>query len=256
MAKEVLEQGSGRAPSGDPTLEAIRKARDEWRARGAAGKSAKFPPRLERFSTLSDIELPDLVSAADVDCDPLDDLGFPGEYPYTRGVQRTMYRGRLWTMRMFAGFGSPRQTNERFRYLLAQGQTGLSTAFDFPTLMGYDSDSPRSLGEVGMCGVAVDTLRDMEILFDQIPLDKVTTSMTINGPAAVLLSFYIALADTRGIPRDRIGGTVQNDCLKEFIAQHAWVVPPRPAMRIVTDTIEFCTKEVPLWNTVSISGYH
>jgi methylmalonyl-CoA mutase N-terminal domain/subunit len=167
-----------------------------------------------------------------------------------------MYRSRLWTMRMFAGFGTPEQTNERFKYLLAQGQTGLSTAFDFPTLMGYDSDSPRSLGEVGMCGVAVDTLRDMEVLFDGIPLDQVTTSMTINGPAIVLLAFYIALADVRGIPRSAIGGTVQNDCLKEFIAQHAWLVPPRPAMRIVTDMIEFCATEVPRWNTVSISGYH
>ena len=184
------------------------------------------------------------------------DLGLPGEYPFTRGVQPTMYRGRLWTMRMFAGFGTPAQTNERFRYLLKQGQTGLSTAFDFPTLMGYDSDSPRALGEVGMCGVAVDTLRDMEILYDQIPLDKVTTSMTINGPAIVLLAFYVALADVRGISRDRIGGTVQNDALKEFIAQHAWLVPPRPAMRMVTDMIEFCAAEVPRWNTVSISGYH
>jgi methylmalonyl-CoA mutase N-terminal domain/subunit len=167
-----------------------------------------------------------------------------------------MYRGRLWTMRMFAGFGTPEQTNQRFKYLLAQGQTGLSTAFDFPTLMGYDSDSPRSLGEVGMCGVAVDTLRDMEVLFDGIPLDQVTTSMTINGPAIVLLCFYIALADKRGVPRSKIGGTVQNDCLKEFIAQHAWLVPPRPAMRVVTDMIEFCSREVPRWNSVSISGYH
>ena len=165
-------------------------------------------------------------------------------------------RDSLWTMRMFAGFGTPEQTNTRFKFLLEQGQTGLSTAFDFPTLMGYDSDSPRSLGEVGMCGVAVDTLRDMEVLFDGIPLDKVTTSMTINGPAIVLLCFYIALADKRGISRSAIGGTVQNDCLKEFIAQHAWLVPPRPAMRIVTDMIEFCTTEVPRWNTVSISGYH
>ena len=146
------------------------------------------------------------------------------------------------------------QINQRFKYLLAQGQTGLSTAFDFPTLMGYDSDSPRALGEVGMCGVAVDTLRDMEVLFDGIPLDKVTTSMTINGPAIVLLCFYIALADKRGIPRSKIGGTVQNDCLKEFIAQHAWLVPPRPAMRVVTDMIEFCSREVPRWNSVSISG--
>jgi methylmalonyl-CoA mutase N-terminal domain/subunit len=167
-----------------------------------------------------------------------------------------MFRSRFWTMRMFAGFGTPEQTNERFKYLLAEGQTGLSTAFDFPTLMGYDSDSPRSLGEVGMCGVAVDTLRDMEVLFADIPLADVTTSMTINGPAIVLLAFYIALADVRGIPRTSIGGTVQNDCLKEFIAQHAWLVPPRPAMRIVTDMIEFCSKEVPRWNTVSISGYH
>ena len=157
---------------------------------------------------------------------------------------------------MFAGFGTPAQTNQRFRFLLEQGQTGLSTAFDFPTLMGYDSDSPLSLGEVGMVGVAVDTLHDMQVLFDGIPLDKVTTSMTINGPAAVLLGFYIALADVRGIPRNKLGGTVQNDCLKEFIAQHAWVVPPRPAMRIVTDTVQYCTAEVPRWNTVSISGYH
>jgi methylmalonyl-CoA mutase N-terminal domain/subunit len=211
---------------------------------------------MERFVTHSDLEVPDLLTPADLGDSYQTDLGFPGQFPYTRGVQPTMYRGRLWTMRMFAGFGTPRQTNERFRYLLAQGQTGLSTAFDFPTLMGYDSDSPRSLGEVGMVGVAVDTLRDMEILFDEIPLDQVTTSMTINGPAAVLLGFYIALADNRGIPRDKIGGTVQNDCLKEFIAQHAWVVPPRPAMRIVTDSIEFCAKEVPRWNSVSISGYH
>ena len=180
----------------------------------------------------------------------------PGQYPFTRGVQPTMYRSRLWTMRMFAGFGTPEQTNERFKYLPPRGQTGLSTAFDFPTLMGYDSDSPRSLGEVGMCGVAVDTLRDMEQLFDGIPLDKVSTSMTINGPAIVLLAFYVALADVRGIPRDKIGGTVQNDCLKEFIAQHAWLVPPRPAMRVVTDMIEFCATNVPRWNTVSISGYH
>ncbi len=229
---------------------------EQWRERDVAGAFARHPARIERFSTLSDVEVPDLLTPIDTDIDYARDLGFPGQFPYTRGVQPTMYRGRLWTMRMFAGFGTPRQTNERFRYLLAQGQTGLSTAFDFPTLMGYDSDSPRSLGEVGMVGVAVDTLRDMEVLFDGIPLDQVTTSMTINGPAAVLLGFYVALADKRGIPRDKIGGTVQNDCLKEFIAQHAWVVPPRPAMRIVTDSIEFCSAEVPRWNSVSISGYH
>jgi methylmalonyl-CoA mutase N-terminal domain/subunit len=234
----------------------LERATERWRSEAVNPAVERHPLRHERFSTLSDMEVPDLLTPADLPQDYERDLGFPGQFPYTRGVQPTMYRGRLWTMRMFAGFGTPRQTNERFRYLLEQGQTGLSTAFDFPTLMGYDSDSPRSLGEVGMVGVAVDTLRDMEILFDRIPLDKVTTSMTINGPAAVLLGFYVALADKRGIPRDKIGGTVQNDCLKEFIAQHAWVVPPRPAMRIVTDSIEFCTNEVPRWNSVSISGYH
>ncbi|MFO0663395.1 MAG: methylmalonyl-CoA mutase family protein [Polyangiaceae bacterium] len=237
-------------------LAALRVAAEAWKNGTKAKTLAKMPLRQERFSTWSDLEVSDLATPLTSPIDYQRDLGFPGEYPFTRGVQPTMYRGRLWTMRMFAGFGTPEQTNERFKYLLSQGQTGLSTAFDFPTLMGYDSDSPRSLGEVGMCGVAVDTLRDMEVLFDGIPLDKVTTSMTINGPAVVLLAFYIALADVRGIPRSAIGGTVQNDCLKEFIAQHAWLVPPRPAMRIVTDMIEFCSKEVPRWNTVSISGYH
>jgi methylmalonyl-CoA mutase N-terminal domain/subunit len=234
----------------------LARALRAWRERTVAKAVASVPPRKERFATWSDVEVPDVVTPADVTFDYLRDLGLPGEYPFTRGVQPTMYRGRLWTMRMFAGFGTPEQTNERFKYLLREGQTGLSTAFDFPTLMGYDSDSPRALGEVGMCGVAVDTLRDMEVLYRDIPLERVTTSMTINGPAIVLLSFYIALADVRGIPRSVIGGTVQNDCLKEFIAQHAWLVPPRPAMRIVTDMIEFCSAEVPRWNTVSISGYH
>jgi len=237
-------------------VEAIRKAVEVWRKGTVAKAEAKMPPRKPRFTTWSDLDLPDVLTPSDVPVSYMRDLGLPGEYPFTRGVQPTMYRGRLWTMRMFAGFGMPEQTNARFKYLLAQGQTGLSTAFDFPTLMGYDSDSPRAMGEVGMCGVAVDTLRDMEVLFADIPLDKVTTSMTINGPAIVLLAFYVALADVRGIPRAQIGGTVQNDCLKEFIAQHAWLVPPRPAMRIVTDMIEFCSREVPRWNTVSISGYH
>ena len=252
-ALEPEYTGDGEAP-GD--LESIRSATAEWRARRVAQAEAKVPPRQERFSTWSGLDVPALLTPADVPVDYLRDLGLPGQYPFTRGVQPTMYRGRLWTMRMFAGFGTPEQTNERFKYLLAQGQTGLSTAFDFPTLMGYDSDSPRALGEVGMCGVAVDTLRDMEVLFADIPLDQVTTSMTINGPAIVLFAFYVALADARGIPRERIGGTVQNDCLKEFIAQHAWLVPPRPAMRVVTDMIEFGAREVPRWNTVSISGYH
>jgi methylmalonyl-CoA mutase N-terminal domain/subunit len=240
----------------DAGLSALQSAIAEWRSGPVAQAEKRVPPRAKHFSTWSGIDVPDVVTPADKRVQYQGELGLPGEYPFTRGVQPTMYRGRLWTMRMFAGFGTPEQTNERFKYLLAEGQTGLSTAFDFPTLMGYDSDSPRSLGEVGMCGVAVDTLRDMEVLFDGIPLDKVTTSMTINGPAIVLLAFYIALADKRGISRKSIGGTVQNDCLKEFIAQHAWLVPPRPAMRIVTDMIEFCSREVPRWNTVSVSGYH
>jgi methylmalonyl-CoA mutase N-terminal domain/subunit len=227
-----------------------------WRAGPVAEAERRMPPRAPRFTTWSGVDVPDLCTPADASRDYREALGLPGEYPFTRGVQPTMYRGRLWTMRMFAGFGTPEQTNARFKYLLAEGQTGLSTAFDFPTLMGYDSDSPRALGEVGMCGVAVDTLRDMEVLFDGIPLDQVTTSMTINGPAIVLLAFYVALADKRGISRKSIGGTVQNDALKEFMAQHAWLVPPRPAMRIVTDMIEFCAREVPRWNSVSISGYH
>jgi methylmalonyl-CoA mutase N-terminal domain/subunit len=244
----------GDVPATD--LDALRLAKEAWRKGLVAKAEAKIPPRKTRFATWSDLDVPDILTPADTPIDYARELGLPGEYPFTRGVQPTMYRGRLWTMRQFAGFGTPEQTNARFHYLLKEGQTGLSTAFDFPTLMGYDSDSPRSLGEVGMCGVAVDTLRDMEVLFDGIPLDQVTTSMTINGPAIVLLCFYIALADQRGIPRTAIGGTIQNDCLKEFIAQHAWLVPPRPAMRIVTDMIEFCTAEVPRWNTVSISGYH
>jgi len=243
-------------PLTDADREGIRRAREAWEQGSRAEAVGKLGERAARFSTVSDMEVPDLATPLDADVDYARDLGFPGDFPFTRGVQGTMYRGRLWTMRQFAGFGSPEESNARYRYLLAQGQSGLSVAFDFPTLMGYDSDSPRALGEVGMCGVAVDSLRDMEILFDGIPLDRVTTSMTINGPAIVLLSFYVALADVRGISRKKIGGTVQNDCLKEFIAQHAWLVPPRPAMRIVTDMMEFCTREVPRWNTISISGYH
>jgi len=238
-------------------LESLRRDLEAWQKGPVAAGFARIPPRASSFTTWSGVSVPDLATPLDVaDLDYQRDLGFPGEYPFTRGVQPTMYRSKLWTMRMFAGFGTPAQTNKRFKLLVARGQTGLSTAFDFPTLMGYDSDSPRALGEVGMCGVAVDTLHDMEVLFDDIPLDRITTSMTINGPAIVLLAFYIALADKRGISRHAIGGTVQNDCLKEFIAQHAWLVPPRPAMRIVGDTIAYCATEVPKWNTVSISGYH
>ena len=184
------------------------------------------------------------------------DLGFPGEYPFTRGIHKTMYRGRLWTMRQFSGFGTAEQTNQRYKYLLSEGETGLSVAFDFPTLKGYDSDDPISLGEVGVCGVAIDTLKDMELLFNGIPLDKVTTSMTINAPTPVLFSMYLAVAEQQGISWDQVGGTVQNDALKEFIAQKSFIFPPDPSVKLVIDVIEFCTKNVPRWNPVSISGYH
>jgi len=184
------------------------------------------------------------------------DLNEPGQYPFTRGIHNTMYRGRLWTMRQFSGFGTAVETNKRYKFLLGHGQTGLSVAFDFPTLMGYDSDQERSQGEIGKCGVAIDTLADMETLFDGIPLDKVTTSMTINGPASILLAMYLVVAEKEGVSWDKVGGTVQNDVLKEFIAQNSWAFPPEPSMRVVVDMIEFCTKHVPMWNTISISGYH
>ncbi|PIR21072.1 MAG: methylmalonyl-CoA mutase [Deltaproteobacteria bacterium CG11_big_fil_rev_8_21_14_0_20_47_16] len=212
----------------------------------------------QKFTTVSNHPIEALYTADSLPSDWSIEtyLGQPGHFPYTRGVHETMYRGKVWTMRLFSGFGSAEETNARYKYLLDHGQTGLSVAFDFPTLMGYDSDQERSLGEVGKCGVAIDTLADMEVLFDGIPLDQVTTSMTINGPACVLLALYLGLAEKRGVPWSKIGGTIQNDCLKEFIAQHAWCFPPEPSMRVVVDMIEFCTKEVPKWNTVSISGYH
>jgi len=184
------------------------------------------------------------------------DLGFPGEYPFTRGVYPTMYRGRFWTMRQFSGFGTARDTNQRYHYLLDHGQTGLSVAFDMPTIMGYDSDHPRAEGEVGRCGVAIDSLRDIEILFDGIDLSKITTSMTINAPASILLAFYLCAGEKRGVPFDRMGGTIQNDILKEYIAQKSWIFPPEPSMRIITDIMAFCSGRVPRWNTISISGYH
>ncbi|TET47816.1 methylmalonyl-CoA mutase [candidate division TA06 bacterium] len=183
-------------------------------------------------------------------------LGFPGEYPYTRGIHPSMYRGRLWTMRLFSGFGSAEDTNQRYHFLLERGQTGLSVAFDFPTLYGRDSDDPLSEGEVGVCGVTIDTLRDMETLFDGIPLDKISTSMTINGPAAILLALYVAVGEKQGVPSHKLTGTIQNDILKEYIAQKSWIFPPEPSMRIITDTLAFCKDHVPKWNTISISGYH
>ena len=183
-------------------------------------------------------------------------LGFPGEYPYTRGIHPNMYRGRLWTMRLFSGFGSAEDTNQRYHFLLKRGQTGLSVAFDFPTLYGRDSDDPLSEGEVGVCGVTIDTLHDMETLFDGIPLDKISTSMTINGPAAILLALYVAVGEKHGVPSHKLTGTIQNDILKEYIAQKSWIFPPEPSMRIITDTLAFCKDHVPKWNTISISGYH
>lgn len=213
--------------------------------------------RLERFSSVSDREIQGIYTPADIkEQDYVGDLGFPGEYPFTRGVQPSMYRGRLWTMRMFAGFGDAKDTNKRFHHLVSQGQTGLSVAFDMPTLMGYDTDSPKAKGECGKCGVAIDTLKDMEDLFEGLPIDKISTSQTINPPAAVSWAMYIAMAEKRGIDRGVLGGTIQNDMLKEFIAQKTFMCPPVPSVRVITDTVEFGTKEVPRWNTISISGYH
>jgi len=209
-----------------------------------------------RFSTVSDMELDPLYTPADVTGSYDDTLGNPGEFPYTRGVYGSMYRGRLWTMRQFAGFGLAEDTNARFHFLLGQGQDGLSTAFDMPTLMGYDADHERALGEVGREGVSVSTVYDMATLFDRIPLDRVTTSMTVNCSASILLAMYLVVAERNGIPWDRVGGTIQNDMLKEYIAQKEWICPPRPALRVVTDMIEFCARKVPRWHAVSISGYH
>lgn len=234
----------------------IEKEERKWQEELAKVFAAK-PERLERFSTVSDQEIKSIYLPTDVrDQDYLKDLGFPGEYPFTRGVQPSMYRGRLWTMRMFAGLGSATDTNKRFHLLVKEGQTGLSTAFDMPTLMGYDSDAPKARGECGKCGVAIDTLKDMEDLFDGLPIDKITTSMTINPPASVIWAMYVSMAENRGIDRRVIGGTIQNDMLKEFIAQKTFMCPPEASVRIIADTVEFGTNEVPRWNTISISGYH
>ena len=218
---------------------------------------ARQPERDGLFTTISGEEVKPLYTAEDLaENDPERDIGYPGEYPYTRGVYPSMYRGRLWTMRQFAGFGTAEETNERFRYLLDHGQTGLSTAFDMPTLMGHGSDHPRSLGEVGREGVAIDTLADMETLFDGIPLGDVTVSMTVSGPAAILLALFVCVAEKQRIPPDRLGGTIQTDILKEYIAQKEWCFPIEPAMRLVTDMVEYCAREMPRWHPISISGYH
>jgi methylmalonyl-CoA mutase N-terminal domain/subunit len=210
----------------------------------------------ELFSTISGLEIDPLYTADSVDIDERRDLGYPGVFPFTRGVYPSMYRGKLWTMRQFAGFGTAEETNERFRYLLDHGQTGLSTAFDMPSLMGYDSDHARSLGEVGREGVAIDTLEDMETLFAGIPLGDVSTSMTINCTAPIALAFYVCVAENQGVPRSDLRGTIQTDILKEYIAQKEWIFPPEPSMRLVTDMVEFCSEEMPKWHPISISGYH
>ncbi|HOC09791.1 MAG TPA: methylmalonyl-CoA mutase family protein, partial [Bacillota bacterium] len=239
------------------SLDRIREAKRDWEEQKLEKLLAKRPERKDKFVTGSNAEVERLYTPVDVEqLDYLEDLGFPGEYPYTRGVQPTMYRGRLWTMRQYAGFATAEESNKRYKYLLEQGQTGLSVAFDLPTQIGYDSDHPLSEGEVGKVGVAIDSLKDMEILFDGIPLDKVSTSMTINAPAAVLLAMYIAVAEKQGVTSDKLNGTIQNDILKEYIARGTYIFPTKPSMRLITDIFEYCAKHVPKWNTISISGYH
>lgn len=235
----------------------VQDAFNNWDSNLYKKTISKFPERQKDFTTQSFTPVKPIYSPQDINEEKYNErLGFPGLYPFTRGVQPTMYRGRFWTMRQYAGFGTAKESNERYRYLLSQGQMGLSVAFDLPTQIGYDSDDQMALGEVGKVGVAIDTLADMEILFDQIPLDKVSTSMTINAPASVLLAMYIAVAEKQGVSRDKISGTIQNDILKEYIARGTYIYPPKPSMRLITNIFEFCSKEVPKWNTISISGYH
>jgi len=237
-------------------IEDIKKAQDSWQA-GVDKALAKRPERKKKFSTISGLPQNRVYTPVDTDDESyLESLGFPGRYPFTRGVQPTMYRGRLWTMRQYAGFATAEESNKRYKYLLEQGQTGLSVAFDLPTQIGYDSDSEIAIGEVGKVGVAIDSLADMETLFAGIPLDKVTTSMTINAPASVLLAMYIAVGENQGVSRENLGGTIQNDILKEYSARGTYIFAPKPSMRIITDIFAFCTAEVPKWNTISISGYH
>ncbi|MFC1595626.1 methylmalonyl-CoA mutase [Gemmatimonadota bacterium] len=245
MVNKRQDQGMGESNG-------VREAEERWRA-----EVKEYAEIRQKFVTTSSEEIDPLYTPTSLaGFDYMRDLGFPGEYPYTRGVYKNMYRGRPWTMRMFAGFGTAEDTNERFKYLLEHGQTGLSTAFDLPTLYGYDSDAPDSVGEVGRCGVAVSSLEDMEILFDGIGLDQVSTSMTINGPAAILLAFYAAMAENQGIGLEMLSGTTQNDILKEYIAQKEFIFPPAPSMRLITDTVEFCAHQMPRWHPISISGYH
>ena len=237
--------------------EELQKKLGQWKKDTLQPTLDRFPERREEFITTSSEVVNRLYTPADLDGSSFDEeIGYPGLYPFTRGVHPTMYRSRQWTMRMFAGFGTAEETNQRFKYLLKQGQTGLSVAFDMPTLMGFDTDAPEAEGEFGRCGVAISSLKDMEMLLDGLPLDQVSTSMTINSPAAIIWAMYIAAAENQGVKRDQLRGTLQNDILKEYIAQKEYIFPPDPSMRLVTDTIAFGSREVPLWNTISISGYH
>jgi methylmalonyl-CoA mutase N-terminal domain/subunit len=238
-------------------IKEIEGERERWEKTTLPNWLKQGRERKNEFRNHSGMSIGRVYTPEDVrDMDYMRDLGFPGEYPFTRGCHATMYRGRLWTMRMFAGYGTAEQTNQRFKYLLKEGESGLSTAFDYPTIMGYDSDHPMARGEVGICGVAISSLKDMEILLDGIPLDKVTTSMTINGPAAMLLAMYVAVGDKQGVPREKLGGTTQNDMLKEYFAQKLCIFPPKPSVKLVTDIIEYCAHHLPKWNPISISGYH
>jgi len=238
-------------------LDEIAKEKGRWEKTTIPDWIRRNPERRREFHNISGFSMKRLYTPEDIkNLDYIRDSGFPGEYPFTRGVHATMYRGRFWTMRMFSGFGTAKQTNERFKYLLNEGETGLSIAFDYPTIMGYDPDAPFAEGEVGICGVAVSSLKDFETLFDGIPLDKVTTSMTINGPAAILLAMYVAIGDQQGVAREKLGGTTQNDLLKEFYAQKLCIFPPKPSVKLVTDIVEYCTRHLPRWNPISISGYH
>jgi methylmalonyl-CoA mutase N-terminal domain/subunit len=238
-------------------LESIREAYERWEETTLQQHLARHPERREKFVTASSKEMQRLYTPLDVaDLDYERDLGMPGEYPFTRGVHPTMYRGQQWTMRMFAGYGTAEETNARFKYLLEHGETGLSVAFDYPTLYGYDSDDPEAIGEFGKCGVAISSMKDMQILFDGIPMGDVTTSMTINGPAAIVWAMYVGAAEQQGYAQEQLGGTIQNDILKEYIAQKSWIFPPQPSMRLIVDTFEYGSKHLPRWNTISISGYH
>ncbi|MGC9350162.1 MAG: acyl-CoA mutase large subunit family protein [Anaerolineae bacterium] len=240
----------------DEELERIRREKEKWRETTYDKATDRFPEREDHFETSSGIPLDAIKTPADVELGYLEDLGFPGQYPFTRGVQPTMYRARFWTMRQYAGYASAEESNERYRYLLEQGQTGLSVAFDLPTQLGYDADDEMSIGEVGRVGVSISSLNDMRRLFDGIPLDKVSTSMTINAPAAVLWAMYIAVAKEQGVEPQKLRGTIQNDILKEYVARGTYIFPPRPSMRLITDTFRYGADEVPKWNPISISGYH